>query len=153
MVGFSVSYYWLVLGVICIAVEALGLSGVGFFFAGLASICVAVLAEAGLVGQSSYLAQFAWFFALTAVWAAILWKPIRRYYTLKKHSGGFSNIVGDTAIVTGDGLVKGKEGTVIWSGTIMKAEITPGAHIEHAGTGGQVIIVDVKGAKLIVEPK
>ena len=65
--------------------------------------------------------------------------------------GGYSNIVGDVAVVAAGGLEKGTGGNVTWSGTIMKAELA--GHSQRLEEGAQVVISDVRGATLVVHPK
>lgn len=148
------SFVWLIIGVLCISFEAFGISGVGFFFAGLAALCVGVLVELGVIGVDSMLLQIAAFCTFTVAWAFLLWKPLRRFrMNLGKSEAGYSNMIGETAIVSGAGLKAGKTGDVIWSGTVMKAELAPSVGDVEVTTGSQVVIVSIRGATLIVEPK
>ncbi len=150
----SPPFIWLIVGVVCVALEALGVSGVGFFFAGLAALCVGVLVELGLIGVDGTVMQLAAFFGLTAIWTFLLWAPLRKFrMNLGKKEHGYSNMIGDTAIVSGAGLKPGITGDVIWSGTVMKAELAPSAGEIEVAAGSQVVIVSVRGATLIVEPK
>lgn len=142
------SVLWLIAGVILCAAEVVIGPGIGLFFAGLAALCVGMLVEGGAVDAANHLAQFAWFFALTVAWAAVLWKPLQRFRS-KTKSGGYRHMIGETAVVAGEGLIKGREGQVTWSGTIMKAELSADA-AESVAAGMKVTIVDMQGAKLIV---
>ena len=148
------SYLWLIAGVILVALEAFGVSGVGLFFAGLAAICVGVLVEVGAFARDAYLLQIAAALTLTVAWAYFLWKPLRRRrFGFGKVEATYANMIGDTAIVSGAGLKQGMVGDVIWSGTIMKAELPKSVGDVTVTAGSQVIISEVKGSTLIVEPK
>lgn len=146
----SASIYWLILGVICIALEAFGITGIGLFFAGVGAFVTGVLIETGMVGIESYVAQFAWFFAFTALSAAALWKPMKTWKITRK-GANYSNMVGERATVTGEALKRGKEGKVMWSGAPMVAELVSGAASESVAVGETVIIKDIKGNKLFVD--
>lgn len=148
----SASLLWLLAGVLLCAGEVMIGPGIGIFFAGLAALCVGVIVETGAVAVDDYIVQFAWFFGLTILWAAVLWKPLKRFRTRLSHpSQQFSNIVGDTATAGEGGLHRGREGTAVWSGTIMKAELSGDATADFVPAGTRVSIVEVKGAKLIVK--
>jgi membrane protein implicated in regulation of membrane protease activity len=150
----STSFIWLIVGVAFVALEAFGISGIGFLFAGLAALCVGVIVELGVIGTDNQVLQGALFCGLTAAWAAVLWKPMRKFrMSFGKHSGGYSNMVGEIAIVSNAGLKAGAVGDVVWSGTIMKAELSKAAGEVEVAAGSAVVIKDVRGTTLIVEPK
>jgi membrane protein implicated in regulation of membrane protease activity len=145
---FAVPYLWFIAGAVFLTLEALGITGIGFLFAGLAALVTGILVEYGVASPDGY-GQWAWFFGLTAAWAAILWKPMQRFMKTPKE-GGYSNMVGDDATVIEGGLAPGSKGKVRWSGTIMDAELAPGMAALPAGAS--VIIREVKGNTLIVAP-
>lgn len=144
---------WLIVGSFFIALEAFGASGIGFLFAGLAAFVVALLIEFNVVSASAYIAQLGWFFGFTMLWAAILWKPMKRFRIGKGKPESFSNIVGEAAIVSGSGLKKGEIGQVKWSGTLMKAQLAEDEPLDLIGSGVTVIVKDMRGATLIVKKK
>lgn len=148
----TIMYIWLLAGVLLLAAEALGASGVGLMFAGLGSLTVGMLLSFGIVAEDASILQFTLFFAATALWTALLWKPLQKF-KLPKQGGGYNNIIGDTAYVGSAGLTKGIAGEVTWSGTIMKAELATDANAQKLEAGSQVTIVETTGAKLIVKPK
>ena len=139
---------WLLAGVACLAAEALGVSGVGFLFAGLGALTTGSLVTAQ--PELTPLDQGVIFLATTALWALFLWKPLQKFRG-KTANDGYKNIVGDTAYVGANGLKAGHVGEATWSGTIMKAELAAG--IAEVAAGAQVTIVDVSGNKLIVKPR
>ena len=147
----SITYIWLIAGVLFLLAEALGVTGVGLFFSGMGALTVCMLLSLGLLTAESQMWQFIIFFAATAAWAALLWKPMQRF-RVGKQQGGYSNIVGETAYVGSSGLTR-QNGEVTWSGTIMKAELARDIATDKLEAGTAVTIVDVSGAKLIVKPK
>lgn len=145
------SLLWLIAGLLLCSAEALIGPGMGLFFGGLAAVIVGLLTEIGVVGKEAYVAQGAWWLVLTVVLAAALWKPLKNFYTHRNTPGRqYNNIVGGKATVAGEGLRKGMEGQVAWSGTLMKAELAADA-AESVPAGAPVTIVGMQGAKLIVK--
>lgn len=148
----STTYIWLGIGVVMLLAEAMGISGVGLIFAGLACLTVGALVSLEVLGADATLMQVIVFLMATAAWTLVLWKPMRRFYS-SHNKAGYSNMVGDTAYIGGGGLKKGETGEATWSGTIMKARLADDAAAQAVGSGIAVEIVDVKGATLIVKPK
>ncbi len=146
----SISTAWLIAGAILILLELTVIQGIGFLFAGLGALCVGGMLIAGLIAELSD--QFIWFFIFTAIWALVLWKPLKRF--IEGKDSGFDDMVGSTAIVINQPLEKGKLGEVKWSGAIMKCEydnegrgkdvIAPGAEVVIAGISKGVLIVKEK---------
>jgi membrane protein implicated in regulation of membrane protease activity len=93
--------------------------------------------------------QFILFFLSTAIWAAVLWKPLKKM--MNSGGSGYSDMVGDTAVVYGEPLEKGKRGQVKWSGTIMNCEIAPQENIEKILPGTDVTIAEVSKGILLVK--
>lgn len=147
----SASIYWLIIGVVFIGLEAFGLPGIGLFFAGIGAFLVGVIIEAGLITSEAIIAQCAWFFAFTSLSAALLWKPMQKWRLTRGGDAGYSNMVGERATVTGEPLVKHKEGKVLWSGTVMIGELVSDSAAESVAVGEYVYIKSVKGAKLFVD--
>lgn len=143
---------WLIAGVAFLAMEALGLPGVGFLFAGLGALSVGALVSFEQLAADAVTLQWVVFFVATGIFAALLWKPMQRFH-LNRKSHSYSNMVGDTAYVGSQGLKKNAIGEVTWSGTIMRAELAADAGVESLSAGAAVTIADVEGAKLIVRPK
>ncbi len=146
----SISYLWLIGGLILILAEALGVSGLGLMFAGIGALVTSSLLNFGVLPPDAHLAQFVLCLAATAACAFFLWKPLQKY---RHRHGGYSNIIGETAFTGSGGLIKGHIGEATWSGTIMKAEIAGNAPVEKLDAAIPVTIVDVTGNKLIVKPK
>ena len=147
----SVMYMWLLAAVLCMAAEAMGVTGIGLLFAGLGALVVGTLIHYGNIAETDIVYQFIAFFIATAFWAAILWKPMQRF-RLRGGSKGYSNIVGETAFV-GSKPITRQGGEVTWSGTIMNAQIAADAGVERIEAGSQVTIVEISGTTLVVKPK
>lgn len=145
----SVSVLWLIGGAALIALEAFGVPGVGFLFAGVAALFTGLLIEAGLLGADQLIAQLAVFLLTTVLLAVALWKRLKNW-RLKPGAPRYHNMVGDEAVVaeplTGDAL-----GTVLWSGTRMQAKLASGTGVAPAGA--RVTISAVDGNVLHVTPK
>lgn len=143
------STFWLIAGVVLVLVEAFGLPGAGILFTGLGAITTGIVLYLELIGEDAVVTQWIICFAATAVWAALLWKPLKK---LRGTSATYSNILGQTGFVGSSGITRKNGGEVTWSGTIMKAQLAPEAP-EKLEAGSQVIIVGVTGATLIVKPR
>lgn len=140
---------WFIAGLALLIAEALGIPGVGLMFAGLGAIAAGIALYAGFVADGAHVAQFLIFFVATALCAWALWKPMQKFHAGKN---GYNNMIGETAYV-GSGGLGSEPGEVTWSGTIMKAELVDGAPKTRLEAGAPVVIVEVRGAKLIVRPK
>ncbi len=147
----TISYIWLITGVLLLLAEALGVSGVGLLFAGLGAFTVGFLLKLGAVGADNTLLQFVCFLAATALWTVALWKPMRKFYS-SKNKAGYSNMIGETAYVGSSGLKKGVVGEATWSGTIMRAELVADSIKDTVEGGAAVEIVEVRGVTLFVRP-
>jgi membrane protein implicated in regulation of membrane protease activity len=144
------SALWLIAGALLIILEIVLIPGIGFLFVGLGAITVG----GGLiVGWVDSLAnQFILFFLSTALWAALLWKPLKSFISGKE--SGFDDMVGSTAIVMGQSIQKGMTGEVKWSGTIMKCQFDPEAEgVDRIAPETEVVITGVSKGILIVRPK
>lgn len=135
------------------ALEAFGLPGIGFVFAGLAAVIVGTLMMLGIIGDEAYVFQLALWFIMTSVMAYILWKPMKRWRLNPDAKDRFSNMVGSTAIVFGGTLKKGMSGKAKWSGTTMTAELAADAGVSEIAEGNVAEIVEVRGNVLILKPR
>jgi membrane protein implicated in regulation of membrane protease activity len=147
---FDLRYLWLMIGAGLILLEVLGASGIGLLFGGLAALIVAVLIEAGTIGESNLILQGALWFAITATCAVLLFRPLKKWRTNPHAKDTFENIIGTHATVASGGLMIGKPGKVMWSGTLMNAQVTPECGIGAFLEGDTVTVCAVKGNQLIV---
>jgi membrane protein implicated in regulation of membrane protease activity len=152
MDGISITYLWLGAGVLLLLIEAIGLPGTGLMFAGLGALTTGSLLYASFLTEDQQLWQWTLFFIASALWAAILWKPLQQLRVGKKGRKGFSNMIGDTAYVGSNGVTR-SGGEVTWSGTIMNARLCESASVDRLDAGSSVTIVAVTGATLTVKPQ
>lgn len=138
---------WLVAGALLIAIEIFLVPGSGILFAGLGAITVGGIMVAGWVHATDN--QFILFFLSTAIWAAILWKPLKKM--MNSEGSGYSDFIGQKAIVHGEPLEKGKRGEVKWSGAIMSCEISPEESAEKILPDTEVTIIEVSKGILRVK--
>lgn len=148
--GITPSSIWLIAGALLIILELAIVPGIGFLFAGLGAISVGAGLIVGWIDSLS--AQFILFFLSTSFWTAILWKPLKKFIEGKE--SGFDDMVGSTAVVFDQSIVKGKMGKVKWSGTIMKCQFDPEAEgLEMIAPETEVIITGVSRGILIIRAK
>ena len=143
--------YWLVAGIVFLFAEV-GLPGVGLLFVGCGALTVGMLLNLSLIASGNTLLQAVIFFAATAAWVLVLWKPMQKL-KLGKHKTSYNNMIGDSAVISEKGLDKTHGGEVIWSGTIMKAKLDEHSGIEILQPGTPVIIKNVVGNTLVITPK
>ncbi len=146
-------HIWLAVGAVFMLLEAFGASGIGLFFAGIASVVVAAFIKWGLVAPESSTLQFAWWFGLTSVIGVVLWKPMKKWRTSSSSTDSFSNMVGDTAIIVEGDLLKNTQGKAKWSGTVMTAELDSDAEVDLLKEGEIAEIVEVKGNILLLKSR
>ena len=142
------SYFWLVIGVFLIIFEVTALPGIGFLFAGLGAITLGGLLTFSLIDINGWFEHTAYFFFFTTIWAVILWTPLKR--ALHKNKGGYQNIVGTRAEMV-EPLTSGKIGKVKWSGTLMRARISPDCQLDKIVEGETVWVVNNKGGVLEID--
>ena len=149
ILDFSDATGWLILGALLIVLEITVLQGIGFLFAGLGAICVGAILTTGM--ELDVINQFILFFVLTAIWTALLWKPLKNFF--KGKNSGFNDMVGSTAMVYEEDLIRGKTGKVKWSGTIMKCKLDEHYNMqEKIELDTEVVITEVSQGILIVRP-
>lgn len=145
----NTSILWVTIAVVFIIVE-ISAPGIGGLFSGLAGFTLAALLIFGIIQPETFIAEVAWFLGLTVFWAVVLWKPFKKIMRSSKR--GYSNIIGSEAC-TLDTLEKGKIGTVMWSGTIMRSKIIETSRTTTIAKDTQVWVHDKKGTVLLVDNK
>lgn len=143
------SSYWLVATGVFLLLEAFGLPGIGFLFAGLAALVTAAAIELGFIGSEALILQLALFSIVTAISAMLLWRKLKSW-RMNPNAPHYSNIVG-TEAVTVEGLSGSKLGTVRWSGTLMSARLAD-PHHAPISPGTTVRITTLDGSVLVVIP-
>lgn len=142
-------YFWFGLSMAFFFLEAYGITGIGFLFSALAALCMGIIMQNGWIDARDTVAQAATFFGLTGLWAAILWKPLKKF-RMSRPTQTHNDMIGRFATVTEGGLQKGKSGHVHWSGTLMRARLAEDAAIDAAEAGEELKIIAVQGATLIL---
>lgn len=146
----EISIYWLIAAALLFALEAFGIPGIGFLFAGIGALAVGGSISLGLLAPEQLVLQFALFFFLTALVAVLLWRKLKTW-RMNPAAGEYSNMIGTEATVASGGLEGNKTGEVHWSGTIMRARLADPALGLAEGTC--VSITGVEGNILIVTPR
>ena len=149
----SAAYGWLIAGAVLLALEAFGVPGIGFLFAGLAAIVVGLLIHLNVIATDDLILQAAAFFGVTSLLALLLWKKLKQWRTDPQASNQFHNIVGDFATIGKGGLAAGQIGQVSWSGTTMMARLDASCAETELAEGAMVTITTVEGNHLIVAPQ
>ena len=144
-----ISIYWLLAGAVLLALEAFGIPGIGFLFAGIAGIAVGALVELGLIDPLAIVTQFAVFFLVTALFAALLWNKMKNW-RMNPNAPHYNNMVGTEAVVTQE-LINDAVGEVRWSGALMRARLADKTGSVLVGT--TVVIREMDGNILLVAPK
>lgn len=145
-------YFWFIASILFFLMEALGVTGIGFLFAALGAFCTGILAQLDYLPATDYLAQGAVFFTLSALWAVVLWKPLKNL-RLSRPAENHHDMIGRYATVTEAGLVKDSLGQAHWSGTTLRARLADDASIASAAAGEELKIVAVDGSTLILAQK
>lgn len=140
---------WMGLGALLMVLEVSAVPGIGLLFGGLAGLTLGGLMSFGIIDSAdSFYLQLAWFFGLTCVWAAVLWKPFMK---MKKTQAEYHNIVGTHATVVDGALKKGKTGKAKWSGTPMSARIAETSTHSSIAEGTEVWVHALEGTVLVVD--
>lgn len=146
----SPAHGWLIASLTLIAIEVLGASGVGFLFAGIAAMTVAIMVHYDVINAQDWLAQLGIFGGLSAFIALLLWRKLKHWRSGHNSKAQYANMIGDMATVGKGGLEKGAIGQVSWSGTTMMAQIDPKESAAAIHEGAMVTITAVKGNQLFV---
>lgn len=144
-----VSVYWLLAGAVLLALEAFGIPGIGFLFAGIAAILVGALVELALIDPLSIITQFGVFGLATVLFAILLWNKMKSW-RMNPSAPQYNNMIGTEAVVTQE-LINDAIGEVRWSGALMRARLA-----DKSGSvtvGRTVIIREMDGNVLLVAAK
>lgn len=143
---------WLLLGVVLLVIDLISLTIV-LLFASIAALSVGGAIYLNIISSTDLQPQLITFFTAYALWAIILFKPLKNLRTKLKTNGGYNDMIGSQAIVEKEISDASQEFTVKWSGTIMKAKLDESVKEPNLKQGDVVQIVSVKGALLTVKPK
>jgi membrane protein implicated in regulation of membrane protease activity len=143
----NIVFFWSILAIIFFILEIF-VTGIGFIFAGLSAITLAVLINFDLIAEEEIIYQLAWFFILSFAWAVPLYKLFRKYANEQKEK--YSNIIGDVAVVLSEVITKEK-GKISWSGTIVEAKLAKDNDENELSKGANVKIVNIVKSVFIVK--
>lgn len=142
--------YWVAFGLVFILLEVSAVSGLGFLFAGLSACAIAIMIQTGLLEQADYTWQLIWFLALTAAWAIILWKPMKKFQN-RAAANSYQNIHGDPASVIKAPTSANATFSINWSGTTAKAKLEKAEYFPLKEE--EVLeVVKVEGNVFVVKP-
>jgi hypothetical protein len=143
------SAVWLAIGVATIIIEFFVAPGLGIVFAGMGALTTGALLELELI--ESLPAQIISFAVATALWALLLWKPLKAALAKKAIGKGKSHIIGTEAIIAKGGVDK-YQGSAKWSGTIMNAKLAADSKEISLKEGQIAEVVEIDGTTLILKP-
>jgi membrane protein implicated in regulation of membrane protease activity len=143
-------YFWLLIAAFFLMLEAFGVIGVGMMFGGIAALIVGILIEFGVIDEVEMITQTAVWFGFTSLSAALLYKPMKRWRTTSSSGQHYDNIIGDSAKVVEDEIIRGTEGKVSWSGTVMNASIDPQCSVDSFAVGQTVKVCEVRGNLFLI---
>lgn len=135
---------WLIAVVVFIIAEAATVALVSVWFIG-GAICALIAASLG----AGAVAQLALFVGVSALLLAFAYPAARKRWVKKPERMNTDRLAGQTALVTETIDAQLETGAVKVSGVLWTAKCRSGARIE---AGQRVIIKQVEGAKLYVEP-
>ncbi len=138
---------WFVAGIVLIVIEVFLIPGTGILFAGMGAITVGGALALNWTHETNH--QFILFFLSTGMWAGLLWKPLKSL--MNSEDSGYSDFIGEVAVVFGEPLEKNKKGQLKWSGTIMSCEIAPEESSHKISPDTEVTIVGVSKGILLVK--
>ena len=125
----------------------MGLSGPLFFFA-LASLVTGILVSIGFIDgwQSEVLTVG----LLTAIIAAVLWKPLKSLQNSKKKTDNSSDMIGLTVPVSSE--INSTSGSIRYSGINWQARLADDANVDLINEQSQCQIVAITGNTMLVKP-
>lgn len=130
-----------------IELALLGLSGPLLFF-GIAAFLTGMLSSVGLI--SGWETEIFTLGVGTAVLAAVLWQPLKKF----QNSGGgpdtSSDMIGLTVAAAAE--IKSGEGKIRYSGIDWNARLSDDANVNSIAAKEMCRIVSVKGTTMLVEP-
>ena len=127
--------------------------GMGLFLGGLGALLTGIVVHSGIIDANSFTYQLTAFFGFTTLFAVLLWKPLAKFRT-KNHpsTSNYNDVIGTSGIVTGKDLKHGELGQIVWSGTIMNAELASSVLLPLP-IGSHVTVISFNGTTLKVTPK
>jgi membrane protein implicated in regulation of membrane protease activity len=140
--------WYLIAGIsFVIELSVMGLSGPLLFFA-IASLITGILVSIGIVDgwQSEILAVG----LLTALVAAILWKPLKSLQNSKEKTDNSSDMIGLQVLASSN--ITATTGTIRYSGINWQARLADDANVSVINEQSQCEIVAITGNTMLVKP-
>ncbi len=140
--------WYLIAGIsFVIELSIMGLSGPLLFFA-LASLVTGILISVGLiVGWQSEILSVG---LLTALVAALLWKPLKSLQNSKEKTDNSSDMVGLKVPASSD--INNSSGSIRYSGIDWQARLADEANVDLINESGLCQIVAITGNIMLVKP-
>lgn len=143
------AHLWYLIAGVSFVVELsiMGLSGPLLFFA-IASLITGILVSLGIV--NGWQGEILSVGLLTALVAAILWKPLKSLQNSKDKTDNSSDMVGLQVTVSTD--ITHTSGSVRYSGIDWQARLADDANVTAIPEQSQCIIVAITGNTMLVKP-
>lgn len=143
--------FWFILGLVFMALEVfLGLTIV-LFFCGLSALTMGFILFFESTSFDNILLQFSAFLVITFFWAAILWRPLKKFKRRKLNGKKFQNYVGQKVTVINDPIKKGGIGSGSWSGTTVRVSLSEDFEGKEMPTGHMATVVEVRDNIFIIK--
>ncbi len=141
-------FWYLIAGIsFIIELSIMGLSGPLFFFA-IASLITGILVTVGFI--DGWQAEVLTIGLLTALVAAILWKPLKTLQNSKVKTDNSSDMIGLQVPASTD--ITMSSGSIRYSGIDWQARLAEEANIDLIGKQSQCQIVAITGNTMLVKP-
>lgn len=139
---------WAIIAAAFLIIEVGIATGIGFFFAAMAALTMAILLVTDLLEPTTFWYHVGWFFLFTSIWAVVLWRPVKKWF--KHDSAGYDDMIGTRATLL-DPIEKHKTGNAKWSGTQMRARVADDAEVDRIAAKTEVFVVETEGSVLLVD--
>gem|GEM_PF-2117163 len=145
MINNYLTEIWLIIGIICVAIEFFAVPSIGFLFFGFGALSNALVVYNYDINLQNQITIFG---ILSLIWFCVLYYPLKKYVFSKTTKvENYSDMIGKTVEVYSSTLSSDTMGQVKWSGAIMNAYLIPNEI--DAKTGDRLFITEVKGNILI----
>jgi membrane protein implicated in regulation of membrane protease activity len=146
--GISAAEWWLIAGIICLIIEFTNLPNIGFLFLGLGAIFNGLI----LNFYPCFLKyQYIIWLTSSLCFFIILWWSIKLNLYKKTSKTEYSDLVGKEVQVSSEKILPKEMGQVLWSGTIMNAQLIN--TVMPVTKGETLVITKATGNTLICSPK
>ncbi|MGL4226239.1 MAG: NfeD family protein [Rickettsia sp.] len=145
MINNYLTEIWLIIGIICVAIEFFAAPSIGFLFFGFGALSNALVVYNYDINLQNQITIFG---ILSLIWFCVLYYPLKKYvYNKTDKTENYSDMIGKTVEVYSSTVSSDTMGQVKWSGAIMNAYLI--SNEIDAKTGDRLFITEVKGNILI----